>query len=108
MLFPQLPGFILSSQPQHDKGSAPADQRFPSSTPIRPQLRPMPTPQRTAAILVAAGRGLRAGSGGPKQYRSIGGPTLALPPLEPFFPPPPIFALPPVLCPPPPPPTTHP
>src|SRR3977135_2805133 len=27
----------------------------------------------TAAILVAAGRGLRAGSGGPKQYRSIRG-----------------------------------
>ncbi|WP_316227617.1 MULTISPECIES: bifunctional 2-C-methyl-D-erythritol 4-phosphate cytidylyltransferase/2-C-methyl-D-erythritol 2,4-cyclodiphosphate synthase [unclassified Bradyrhizobium] len=32
--------------------------------------------QRTAAILVAAGRGLRAGSGGPKQYRSIGGRTV--------------------------------
>jgi 2-C-methyl-D-erythritol 4-phosphate cytidylyltransferase/2-C-methyl-D-erythritol 2,4-cyclodiphosphate synthase len=29
--------------------------------------------QRTAAILVAAGRGLRAGAGGPKQYRTIGG-----------------------------------
>jgi 2-C-methyl-D-erythritol 4-phosphate cytidylyltransferase/2-C-methyl-D-erythritol 2,4-cyclodiphosphate synthase len=29
--------------------------------------------QRTAAILVAAGRGLRAGAGGPKQYRAIGG-----------------------------------
>jgi 2-C-methyl-D-erythritol 4-phosphate cytidylyltransferase/2-C-methyl-D-erythritol 2,4-cyclodiphosphate synthase len=31
---------------------------------------------RTAAILVAAGRGLRAGAGGPKQYRSIGGQTV--------------------------------
>ena len=29
--------------------------------------------QRTAAILVAAGRGLRAGAGGPKQYRTLGG-----------------------------------
>jgi 2-C-methyl-D-erythritol 4-phosphate cytidylyltransferase/2-C-methyl-D-erythritol 2,4-cyclodiphosphate synthase len=33
----------------------------------------MTNTQRTAAILVAAGRGLRAGAGGPKQYRSIGG-----------------------------------
>lgn len=33
----------------------------------------MPKPVRTAAILVAAGRGLRAGAGGPKQYRTIGG-----------------------------------
>jgi 2-C-methyl-D-erythritol 4-phosphate cytidylyltransferase/2-C-methyl-D-erythritol 2,4-cyclodiphosphate synthase len=33
----------------------------------------MPEPVRTAAILVAAGRGLRAGAGGPKQYRTIGG-----------------------------------
>ncbi|MBH5397301.1 bifunctional 2-C-methyl-D-erythritol 4-phosphate cytidylyltransferase/2-C-methyl-D-erythritol 2,4-cyclodiphosphate synthase [Bradyrhizobium sp. CNPSo 4010] len=29
--------------------------------------------QRTAVVLVAAGRGLRAGAGGPKQYREIGG-----------------------------------
>ncbi|MGJ5204970.1 bifunctional 2-C-methyl-D-erythritol 4-phosphate cytidylyltransferase/2-C-methyl-D-erythritol 2,4-cyclodiphosphate synthase [Bradyrhizobium sp. HKCCYLR20261] len=36
----------------------------------------MTTSQRTAAILVAAGRGLRAGAGGPKQYRSIGGRTV--------------------------------
>ncbi len=35
----------------------------------------MPRPERTAAILVAAGRGLRAGAGGPKQYREIGGQT---------------------------------
>src|ERR1700754_4324231 len=31
---------------------------------------------RTAAILVAAGRGLRAGAGGPKQYRTVGGRTV--------------------------------
>jgi 2-C-methyl-D-erythritol 4-phosphate cytidylyltransferase / 2-C-methyl-D-erythritol 2,4-cyclodiphosphate synthase len=36
----------------------------------------MPKPVRTAAILVAAGRGLRAGTGGPKQYRTIGGQTV--------------------------------
>ena len=36
----------------------------------------MTNTQRTAAILVAAGRGLRAGAGGPKQYRSIGGQTV--------------------------------
>jgi 2-C-methyl-D-erythritol 4-phosphate cytidylyltransferase / 2-C-methyl-D-erythritol 2,4-cyclodiphosphate synthase len=38
----------------------------------------MPKPVRTAAILVAAGRGLRAGAGGPKQYRTIGGQTVIL------------------------------
>jgi len=36
----------------------------------------MSNSKRTAAILVAAGRGLRAGAGGPKQYRSIGGQTV--------------------------------
>jgi 2-C-methyl-D-erythritol 4-phosphate cytidylyltransferase / 2-C-methyl-D-erythritol 2,4-cyclodiphosphate synthase len=36
----------------------------------------MTNTQRTAAILVAAGRGLRAGAGGPKQYRSVGGRTV--------------------------------
>jgi 2-C-methyl-D-erythritol 4-phosphate cytidylyltransferase/2-C-methyl-D-erythritol 2,4-cyclodiphosphate synthase len=39
---------------------------------------------RTAAILVAAGRGLRAGAGGPKQYRSIGGQTVIYRAMEPF------------------------
>lgn len=33
----------------------------------------MSTPNRTAVIIVAAGRGLRAGPGGPKQYRTLGG-----------------------------------
>src|SRR4030095_7559601 len=36
----------------------------------------MPRPERTAATLVAAGRGLRAGAGGPKQYRMVGGQTV--------------------------------
>ena len=37
-----------------------------------------------AAIIVAAGRGLRAGPGGPKQYREIAGRTVIARALEPF------------------------
>jgi 2-C-methyl-D-erythritol 4-phosphate cytidylyltransferase/2-C-methyl-D-erythritol 2,4-cyclodiphosphate synthase len=44
----------------------------------------MPEPQKTAAIIVAAGRGLRAGAGGPKQYRLIGGRTVLARAMEPF------------------------
>ena len=44
----------------------------------------MPKPERTAAILVAAGRGLRAGAGGPKQYRTIGGQTVIYRAMEAF------------------------
>src|SRR3981189_3902198 len=55
--------------------------------------------KRTAAILVAAGRGLRAGSGGPKQYRSIGGRTVIFRAMEPFCRHPQIFAVQPVLNP---------
>jgi 2-C-methyl-D-erythritol 4-phosphate cytidylyltransferase/2-C-methyl-D-erythritol 2,4-cyclodiphosphate synthase len=40
--------------------------------------------QRTAAIIVAAGRGLRAGPGGPKQYREIAGRSVIARALEPF------------------------
>src|SRR3954465_13057167 len=57
----------------------------------------MPTPQRTAAIIVAAGRGLRAGSGGPKQYRSIGGRTVISRAMAPFCRHPEIFAVQPVV-----------
>jgi 2-C-methyl-D-erythritol 4-phosphate cytidylyltransferase/2-C-methyl-D-erythritol 2,4-cyclodiphosphate synthase len=39
---------------------------------------------KTAAIIVAAGRGLRAGSGGPKQYRMIAGRTVIARALAPF------------------------
>src|SRR6476660_3236147 len=67
------------------------------SRPICPQLRPMPKFERTAAILVAAGRGLRAGSGGPKQYRSIGGQTVIFRAMEPFCRHPQIFAVQPVV-----------
>jgi 2-C-methyl-D-erythritol 4-phosphate cytidylyltransferase/2-C-methyl-D-erythritol 2,4-cyclodiphosphate synthase len=59
----------------------------------------MPTPKQTAAIIVAAGRGLRAGSGGPKQYRSIGGRTVISRAMEPFCRHPQIFAVQPVLNP---------
>src|SRR5229473_6470738 len=59
----------------------------------------MSKPKRTAAILVAAGRGLRAGSGGPKQYRSIGGQTVIFRAMEPFCRHPRIFAVQPVLNP---------
>jgi 2-C-methyl-D-erythritol 4-phosphate cytidylyltransferase / 2-C-methyl-D-erythritol 2,4-cyclodiphosphate synthase len=40
--------------------------------------------ERTAAILVAAGRGLRAGDGGPKQYRVIGGQSVIFRAMQPF------------------------
>jgi 2-C-methyl-D-erythritol 4-phosphate cytidylyltransferase/2-C-methyl-D-erythritol 2,4-cyclodiphosphate synthase len=59
----------------------------------------MPTSQRTAAIIVAAGRGLRAGSGGPKQYRTIAGRTVISRAMEPFCSHPGIFAVQPVLNP---------
>jgi 2-C-methyl-D-erythritol 4-phosphate cytidylyltransferase/2-C-methyl-D-erythritol 2,4-cyclodiphosphate synthase len=44
----------------------------------------MPKAVRTAAILVAAGRGLRAGAGGPKQYRTIGGQTVIFRAMQAF------------------------
>ena len=56
-------------------------------------------PERTAAILVAAGRGLRAGAGGPKQYRSIGGKTVIFRAMEAFCSHPQVFAVQPVLNP---------
>jgi 2-C-methyl-D-erythritol 4-phosphate cytidylyltransferase / 2-C-methyl-D-erythritol 2,4-cyclodiphosphate synthase len=59
----------------------------------------MSNPQRTAAILVAAGRGLRAGAGGPKQYRSLGGQTVIFRAMEPFCRHPEISAVQPVLNP---------
>ena len=59
----------------------------------------MSKPERTAAILVAAGRGLRAGSGGPKQYRTIGGQTVIFRAMEPFCRHPDVFAVQPVLNP---------
>src|SRR5260370_3198169 len=56
----------------------------------------MPKPPRTAAILVAAGRGLRAGSGGPKQYRLIGGQAVIFRAMEPFCRHPQVWAVHPV------------
>ncbi|MGY8665512.1 bifunctional 2-C-methyl-D-erythritol 4-phosphate cytidylyltransferase/2-C-methyl-D-erythritol 2,4-cyclodiphosphate synthase [Bradyrhizobium sp. UFLA05-109] len=40
--------------------------------------------ERTAVVLVAAGRGLRAGAGGPKQYREIGGMPVIFRAMESF------------------------
>jgi len=59
----------------------------------------MPSSKRTAAIIVAAGRGLRAGAGGPKQYRTIAGRTVISRAMEPFCTHPGIFAVQPVLNP---------
>src|ERR1700675_1214200 len=95
MPFPQPPRNCSVFAAQHDKGFAPAA----TSTANRPSLSPMPKSQRTAAILVAAGRGLRAGAGGPKQYRSIGGRTVIFRAREPFCPHPQIFTVQPVLNP---------
>jgi 2-C-methyl-D-erythritol 4-phosphate cytidylyltransferase/2-C-methyl-D-erythritol 2,4-cyclodiphosphate synthase len=55
--------------------------------------------ERTAAILVAAGRGLRAGAGGPKQYRAIGGQTVVFRAMQPFCTHPRIAAVQPVFNP---------
>ena len=55
--------------------------------------------ERTAAVLVAAGRGLRAGSGGPKQYRTIGGRTVIARAMQPFCVHPLVAAVQPVLNP---------
>ncbi|WFU37408.1 bifunctional 2-C-methyl-D-erythritol 4-phosphate cytidylyltransferase/2-C-methyl-D-erythritol 2,4-cyclodiphosphate synthase [Bradyrhizobium sp. CB82] len=40
--------------------------------------------ERTAVVLVAAGRGLRAGAGGPKQYRAVGGVPVIFRAMESF------------------------
>src|SRR4051794_31069397 len=57
----------------------------------------MSNQKRTAAIIVAAGRGLRAGSGGPKQYRSLGGRSVISRAMEPFCRHPQIIAVQPVV-----------
>jgi 2-C-methyl-D-erythritol 4-phosphate cytidylyltransferase / 2-C-methyl-D-erythritol 2,4-cyclodiphosphate synthase len=59
----------------------------------------MASSKRSAAILVAAGRGLRAGAGGPKQYRSIGGKSVILRAMEAFCTHPGISVVQPVLHP---------
>src|SRR3954452_13219428 len=59
----------------------------------------MSRPERTAAILVAAGRGLRAGVGGPNQYREIGGQTVIFRAMAAFCEHPDVFAVQPVVNP---------
>lgn len=55
--------------------------------------------ERTAVVLVAAGRGLRAGTGGPKQYRSIGGQPVIYRAMEAFSHHPEVSAVQPVVNP---------
>ncbi len=55
--------------------------------------------QRTAVVLVAAGRGLRAGAGGPKQYREIGGVPVIYRAMEAFSRHPDVSAVQPVVNP---------
>ncbi|QOZ77148.1 bifunctional 2-C-methyl-D-erythritol 4-phosphate cytidylyltransferase/2-C-methyl-D-erythritol 2,4-cyclodiphosphate synthase [Bradyrhizobium sp. CCBAU 53351] len=55
--------------------------------------------QRTAVVLVAAGRGLRAGAGGPKQYRVIGGVPVIYRAMEAFSRHADVFAVQPVVNP---------
>ncbi|MDN5002146.1 bifunctional 2-C-methyl-D-erythritol 4-phosphate cytidylyltransferase/2-C-methyl-D-erythritol 2,4-cyclodiphosphate synthase [Bradyrhizobium sp. GCM10027634] len=55
--------------------------------------------QRTAVVLVAAGRGLRAGAGGPKQYREIGGVPVIYRAMEAFSTHPDVFVVQPVVNP---------
>lgn len=62
-------------------------------------MRDSPTLPRTAAIIVAAGRGLRAGAGGPKQYRSIAGRTVIARALSAFCEHADVFAVQPVVNP---------
>jgi 2-C-methyl-D-erythritol 4-phosphate cytidylyltransferase/2-C-methyl-D-erythritol 2,4-cyclodiphosphate synthase len=62
-------------------------------------LSRMAKSERTAAILVAAGRGLRAGDGGPKQYRVIGGQTVIFRAMRPFCTHPQVSVVQPVLHP---------
>ncbi|MGX7743553.1 bifunctional 2-C-methyl-D-erythritol 4-phosphate cytidylyltransferase/2-C-methyl-D-erythritol 2,4-cyclodiphosphate synthase [Rhodopseudomonas parapalustris] len=56
----------------------------------------MPNSPRTAAIIVAAGRGLRAGAGGPKQYRTLAGRPVIARAMEPFCAHPGVMAVQPV------------
>lgn len=55
--------------------------------------------QRIAVVLVAAGRGLRAGAGGPKQYREIGGVPVIYRAMETFSRHADVFAVQPVVNP---------
>jgi len=57
---------------------------------------PVSAEVKTAAIIVAAGRGLRAGAGGPKQYRTIGGRSVISRAMEPFCSHPQVFAVQPI------------
>lgn len=59
----------------------------------------MANSRRTAAIIVAGGRGLRAGAGGPKQYRTLAGQPVIYRAMQPFCTHPDVFAVQPVTSP---------
>jgi len=59
----------------------------------------MANSRRTAAIIVAGGRGLRAGAGGPKQYRTLAGQPVIFRAMQPFCTHPEITAVQPVTSP---------
>jgi 2-C-methyl-D-erythritol 4-phosphate cytidylyltransferase/2-C-methyl-D-erythritol 2,4-cyclodiphosphate synthase len=59
----------------------------------------MANSRRTAAIIVAGGRGLRAGGGGPKQYRTLAGQPVIFRSMQPFCTHPEIFTVQPVTSP---------
>ncbi|HEY0331129.1 MAG TPA: bifunctional 2-C-methyl-D-erythritol 4-phosphate cytidylyltransferase/2-C-methyl-D-erythritol 2,4-cyclodiphosphate synthase [Rhodopseudomonas sp.] len=59
----------------------------------------MSNPKKTAAIIVAGGRGLRAGAGGPKQYRTLAGQPVIFRAMQPFCTHSEIFAVQPVTSP---------
>src|SRR5262249_35318515 len=69
------------------------------SFPVSSHIKPMAESRGTAPVVVSAGRGLRAGTGGPKQYRSIGGQTVIFRAMQPFCSHPQFFAVQPVVNP---------
>ena len=77
----------------------PAITPLPGSSSATEYLSPMAKSQRIAVVLVAAGRGLRAGAGSPKQYRSIGGQPVIFRAMEAFSRHPDVSAVQPVVNP---------
>lgn len=97
MLFPTIRGnpFFCGPAVLEACGNHPT----PPTLFITEYLSPMAKSQRTAVVLVAAGRGLRAGAGGPKQYREIGGVPVIYRAMEAFSRHADVFAVQPVVNP---------
>src|SRR3954464_595952 len=98
MLFPTIRGNPLFLRACRARGMRQSPHpRLSSSS--NEYLSPMAKSQRTAVVLVAAGRGLRAGAGGPKQYREIGGVPVIYRAMEAFSRHADVFAVQPVVNP---------